>query len=259
MAKEMNTSVPPKRLWNSLKGRCINWYVDAYNSLQRVSKSSTQPSHFTPFEEIRRYASKRTDINEHLPVLFAETIRMRPRLIVEMGVRGGESTYAFERAAQLSDATLLSIDIEDCANVSTYSKWHFIQGDDIALSDSFPDWCKENGLVPEIEVLFIDTSHYYDHTVQEIEKWFPHLADHALVFFHDTNMQNICRRRDGSLGRGWQNDRGVIRAVEDYFGKSFDETRDFVDVDQGWIIRHYAHNSGMTMLERVTTKDMKTT
>ena len=249
----MTTKLTPKRIWNSLRGRYLNWYVHAYNGLRRTNHLSTPPSKFEPFEEIRRYASKRSDINEHLAMLFAETIRMQPKLIVEIGVRGGESTYAFERAAQLTDATLLSIDIEDCANVSTYSNWHFIQEDDILFADRFPAWCQEKGLAPHIDVLFIDTSHYYDHTVQEIEKWFPHLADRALVFFHDTNMQDLCRRRDGSLGRGWQNDRGVIRALEDYFGKSFDETRDFIDVDKGWIIRHYAHNSGVTLLERIET------
>lgn len=251
---EENT-IQKRSLWRSIRGKCINWYVDLHNKLQPAPTLNGSVSTFAAFEEIRRYAAKRTDINEHLLMLFAETIRMKPKLIVEMGVRGGESTFAFERAAKLSDATILSIDIDNCENVSSYPKWHFVQGDDIAFSNTFPAWCQEKGLSPNIDVLFIDTSHFYEHTVQEIEHWFRYLSDHAIVFFHDTNMQDIYRRRDGSIGRGWQNDRGVIRAVEEYFNRSFDETQDFVDVEPGWIIRHYAHNSGMTMLERIPTAE----
>ncbi|MEM8487974.1 MAG: class I SAM-dependent methyltransferase [Bacteroidota bacterium] len=255
MTDKLSATSPKKNIWRSIRGRAINWYVDTYNAIRSGHTNTGTASGISAFEEIQQHARKRSDINEHLAMLFAETIRMRPKLIVEMGVRGGESTFAFERAAQFSDATLLSIDIDDCESASSYPHWHFLQADDIAFSKEFPAWCKNQGIEPKVEVMFIDTSHFYDHTVQEIEHWFPYLADHAIVFFHDTNMQDIYRRRDGSLGRGWQNDRGVIRAVEDYFKKSFDETRDFVHVEPGWIIRHYAHNSGMTVLERIAETD----
>lgn len=251
MTNPSDTMSQKKSLWKSIRGRCINWYVDTYNTLRPGSGRQAAHSNFGPFEEILDYASQRTDINEHLPTLFAETIRMKPRLIVEMGVRGGESTFAFERAAKYSNATLLSIDIDNCEKASSYPEWHFIQTDDIAFSKEFPQWCRQQQLEPQIDVLFIDTSHFYEHTLDEIKHWFPHLSDHALIFFHDTNMTDIYRRRDGSVGRGWQNDRGVIRAIEDFFNKSFDETRDFIDVEPGWIIRHYANNSGMTLLEKL--------
>ena len=229
----------------------MNWYVQLHNAIQAKAISPTQPSSLKEFEEVRQYATHRSDINEHLPLLFAETVRMRPRLIVELGVRSGVSTFAFSRAAKYTNATLLSIDIEDCVHASDYPDWHFIHEDDIQFAKRFPNWCTENSIEPIIDVLFIDTSHYYQHTVQEIERWFPFLAAHAIVFFHDTNIKEISRRRDGSVGRGWSNDRGVIRAIEKYFDKKFDETKDFIDVEPGWIIRHYSNNSGMTMLEKL--------
>ena len=75
-----------------------------------------------------------------------------------------------------------------------------------------------------VDVLFIDTSHLYEHTVKEIEAWFPLLAPNALVMFHDTNLRPNYTRQNGTCGVGWDNDRGVIRAIEEYLGETLDET-----------------------------------
>ncbi len=99
-------------------------------------------------------------------------------------------------------------------------------------------------------MLFIDTSHLYEHTKQEIASWFPFLATNARVFFHDTNLKQVYFRRDGTMGLGWENERGVIRAIEEHFGVSLPEKRDFVDAREGWLIRHYANSSGLTVLTR---------
>ncbi len=53
------------------------------------------------------------------------------------------------------------------------------------------------------------------------------------------------------MDRGWDNERGVIRALEKFFDKRFDETRDFVDFKNGWLIKHNHRCNGFTILERV--------
>ena len=50
------------------------------------------------------------------------------------------------------------------------------------------------------------------------------------MILHDTNMKRIYRRADRSLGLGWDNDRGVIRALEETLGAKFNEEQDFVTV-----------------------------
>jgi hypothetical protein len=70
------------------------------------------------------------------------------------------------------------------------------------------------------------------------------------VFFHDTNVRRVYSRRDGSLGVGYDNQRGVIAALETSLGATFNEKRDFVSVANGWLIRHYAPCSGLTILKR---------
>lgn len=200
-------------------------------------------------KEIEARCFTRTDISDHLKQLFVESIEMKPRLIVELGVRGGESTFVLERVARLFDIPLVSVDIEDCSGVSNYPKWHFIKSDDIEFAKQFQSWANSKNLPQTIDVLFIDTSHIYEHTVQEIKYWFPLLSSTAKVLFHDTNQRLVYLRKDGSIGIGWTN-RGVMRAIEEYFGTRFPENHSFVDIINGWIIKHEPRCNGFTVLTR---------
>ncbi len=203
-------------------------------------------------EIIQRAHRQRTDISDHLITLFVEGTQTKPRLIVELGVRGGESTYVFERVSQLTGAKLVSVDIEDCSSSSTYENWMFVQMDDIAFAQQFESWCVQRQIIPEIDLLFIDTSHKFDHTVQELQYWLPFTSSQAKVILHDTNMRHIYRRADGSLGVTQHQHRGVIAALEQYFNKSFNERLSFLDYQQGWLIKHVSHSSGLTILEKIT-------
>ena len=223
-----------------------------YNQINRVRSSPARS--LGTSEELRQIEehalSKQTDISDHLVTLFAEAVSAHPSLLVELGVRGGESTFAFERAARLSDAHLLSIDIEDCLVQSSYAKWSFVKQNDITFADEFAGWCSSRKLAPAIDVLFVDTSHLYEHTREELRVWMPYLSPKGKMILHDTNMKRIYRRADRSLGVGWNNARGVIRALEETLGAKFDEGRDFVTVANGWIIRHWAHCNGLTVVEK---------
>jgi len=199
---------------------------------------------------VQQRASRPTDICDHLECLFLECLGIRARLIVELGSGDGESTFVLERVAKLWDAALVSVDIEDREEVGTYPQRHFIKSDDIAFAALFPGWCAGRGLKTAIDILFIDTSHLYEHTVEEIRSWFPYLAPRCKVVFHDTNLQEIFLRKDGSEGKGWNNERGVIRAIEGYFGCPFDESRDFFLEKTGWLIRHWTRCNGLLIMDR---------
>jgi len=200
--------------------------------------------------EIREKSLILTDINEHLETIYNETVKAQPKLIVELGVRGGESTFVFERAALISESNLLSVDIEDIDFKSDYEKWQFYRGDDIELGKNFTKFAKENNLPEKIDVLFIDTSHQYKHTVDEINTWFKHLSDNGIVLFHDTFISTIFRRKDGTIGGGWNNKRGVIRAIEEYLKTKFDEKQPFVTTVKGFEITHHPYCNGLTILKK---------
>lgn len=202
-------------------------------------------------KDIRNRAEKKkTDISDHLEKLFMECLNIESKLIVELGVGDGESTFVLERVANLWGAKLVSVDIEDCKKVSKFKDRIFIKKDDIAFATEFSVWCGERNIIPVIDVLFIDTSHLYDHTVAEIKAWFPYLAPHTKVFFHDTNMSPVFVRKDGSTGKGWDNQRGVIRAIEEHLNTKFNEKTDFNTMTAEWFIKHFTICNGFMIMER---------
>ena len=199
---------------------------------------------------VQKRSARETDICDHLETIFLECLNMQPRLIVELGVGDGESTFVLERVARLWKAKLISVDIADCKKVSSYRQRIFVQRDDIEFAHQFSDFCKVNNMDHRIDILFIDTSHLYDHTFQEIRCWFPFLASRSKVIFHDTNMKEVFHRKNGSTGCGWNNERGVIRAIEEYFNRPFNEETNFAEIGEGWFVRHYAHCNGLMIMER---------
>jgi cephalosporin hydroxylase len=199
---------------------------------------------------VRKRSLKQTDICDHLENLFLECLGIYPRLIVELGCGDGESTFVLERVAKLWQAPLVSVDINDRREVGTYAGRLFIQSDDIELAKRSPSWCEQRNIPSLIDLLFVDTSHVYEHTVQEIDCWFPLLAPRCKVIFHDTNLREVFVRKDGSTGRGWDNERGVIRAIEERFRTSFDENANFTVETDGWLIRHFAHCNGLMVMDR---------
>jgi len=202
----------------------------------------------------------RAAIGDHLCTIFADLMASCPSLIVELGTRGGESTRTILAAARHLRATLLSIDLNPCGDIglppNLRERWTFVQADDVDFGKrGFVPWCAAQGIEPSIHAMFIDTSHHYEHTAREIETWFPYVAANGIILFHDTNMGQLYRRLNNTLGRGWDNDRGVIRAIEEYLNRSFDETKTFVDVADEWLVRHYPYSSGLTLLKKLALPD----
>jgi len=237
----------------TLKSKYFNAGIELYNTvfrrvLPRVSPGSTHPG----LKEIEGRALRNpSDISDYLTTIFCEVLAAQPRLIVELGVRAGESRFALEEAAKLNESCLVSVDVADSGSVCRQSpRWYFVKDDDIHFAGIFRQWCSERGIEPAVDVLFIDTSHIYEYTVQEIHTWFPCLSTNCKVIFHDTNLKRFCRRLDGTIAGGWDNKRGVIRAIEEYLGTQFNERMDFVSTARGWLVRHWAHCNGLTVMER---------
>jgi predicted O-methyltransferase YrrM len=208
-------------------------------------------------EALGRWTDAPSDIHDHLGTLFAEAVGAAPRLIVELGTRGAVSTRALLAAAEVTGAVVLSVDIADCSQLDMAerfrARWNFALADDIAFAGApFEAFCAARGLPPRAEVIFIDTAHTYEHTREELAHWLPRLAPGGVMMFHDTNMADgWFRRLDGVVSRGWDNERGVVRAVEEQFGRAWDERTFFVDVAGGFLVRHTPWSSGFTVLRRL--------
>jgi len=207
-------------------------------------------------EALGSWASAPTDMRDHLWTIFREVLLVRPRLIVELGTRGGVSTRALLAAAEIADAHLLSIDIEDCATIELpdrfRSRWSFVQSDDVLFTrQGFEEFCRRRDLPPLAQAILVDTSHNYEHTRREIDAWMPHLDDPGVMLFHDTNSQGgWYRRLDGREEPGLDNPRTVIRAVEEFLGRRYDERSFFTDVVGGYVVQHMPWSGGLLSLRK---------
>jgi predicted O-methyltransferase YrrM len=207
-------------------------------------------------EALGRYRGDSSDIHDHLGTLFMEAVAARPRLIVELGTRGGVSTRALLAGAAVTGAQMLSVDINDCSGADLPEKlrqrWKFIRSDDVSFAgEPFAAFCQERGLPPQAEVIFIDTSHEFEHTRAELQAWIPRLAPSGLMMFHDTNMQTWFRSLNGKVYRGWDNRRGVIRAIEEVVGRQYDADTFFSDIVHGFAIVHAPWSSGFTVMRKI--------
>lgn len=229
----------------------VRAYNAAHKRLRHSPRMTVDNAELREIED--RARSRQTDISDHLSTIFCEVLAAHPVLIVELGVREGESRFVLEKAARAGGSALISVDLDDCSQVCSQSpSMYFVQRDDVEFANHFRRWCAERELASTIDVLFIDTSHVFEHTVQEIRSWFPLLSPRGKVIFHDTNLRKYVRRSDGRIGWAYDNNRGVIRAIEEYLGTRLNERIDFITIVDKWLIRHWSHCSGLTVLERLT-------
>lgn len=231
---------------------------EPYNKIAEILMSENLPNtNWKELKEVEEKARVRTDIASYLRTMFLETVKSKPSLIVELGVKHGFSTFALSRAAIVTGATLVSVDIRDYSKSLDWEDWIFVQMDDVEFAKQFPAWCQERSIEPSIDVLFIDTSHAYEHTKEEIATFFPLLSANAKVMFHDTYTPEWYRRRDYTVDRAYgvplrSCKRGVSKAIEEYFGRSFNEKEKFVEYISGWLIEHDPVCNGLMILKRIT-------
>jgi hypothetical protein len=155
------------------------------------------------------------DIQGHLEFLHKTALGYGN--LVELGVRSGNSTSALlaavERHAYVTGDTrppevfggLWSVDIEMPAVPAQWHAlgyWHFLQANDV--SQRAQDW-----LPDKFNVLFIDTSHDYEHTLAELRLYVPRVESGGFVLLHDTEWEPPNVQLYGPTGP-------VARALGDY-------------------------------------------
>ena len=154
----------------------------------------------------------------------------KPKVILELGVRKGESTYVFNKIQKILNNIHVSVDIEDCSNVINDPNWIFVLEDSIKFLKEYNSWSKEktNSLKPD--VIFIDTSHLYEETLKEINLSAEILNDNGSLMFHDTNHNQITYLQDGIIYNkfNYSPQLGVKQALEKYFNCEFNFKKSFI-------------------------------
>jgi predicted O-methyltransferase YrrM len=126
-------------------------------------------------------ASTPSDIYEHLPVFVDLVKRGNVQTVIELGTRTGVSTIAWLFALERTGGRLWSVDMDAKPGIGDYPHWTFIQGDD-------EDPVVFGQLPKPVDILFLDTSHHYQHTKRELELYRSFVKPGGLIVCHDTEL-----------------------------------------------------------------------
>ena len=138
--------------------------------------------------------SQPSDMQHYMPLLREIASRYPQVQVTELGVREGTSTSAFLAAAEAAGGQVWSVDIGPVKAPEYWpgtGRWELQISDDMA-AEVEPRPC---------DVLFIDTSHEYEHTLAELRKFVPSVRPGGVVLMHDT--------------LNWPGD-GVVKALDAY-------------------------------------------
>lgn len=134
----------------------------------------------------------------HIPFAYYIVEKTRPHVIVELGVHGGNSFFAFADAVKALELDCL------CFGVDTFQgdKHAGFYGDEIYkevlkfCTENYPgnimlvkgtfDNAVEAFENSTIDILHIDGCHTYEDTRHNFETWLPKLKPDGFVLFHDT-------------------------------------------------------------------------
>jgi len=145
----------------------------------------------TPLQaEYRRRAAARHDVAGQMAALYAWARHPGAR-IIELGTGNlarpdgysGNSTAAFLAGTERSGGQLWSVDIADPPVPPEWRElehWHLLAADD--TSGEAVAFCPD-----QADVLFIDTSHAYDHTLEELRLYGPKIRPGGVILLHDTD------------------------------------------------------------------------
>jgi predicted O-methyltransferase YrrM len=123
-----------------------------------------------------------SDIGGHMPFLRQTAESYAEPVIIELGVRSGQSMSAFLAGIQGNGGRLWSVDCDPPqvpAHWHDLPEWRFLQADDVGAQAR--EW-----LPQACDLLFIDTSHEFRHTVTELFLHVPRVKPGGIVLLHDT-------------------------------------------------------------------------
>lgn len=163
--------------------------------------------------EYLRMLGEWSDIQDHMPMLRDYAAATPGCRVLELGVRNGYSTSALLAGVQQSGGHLWSVDgMLPGVPQEWYGLpfWSFRHQPDL----SYDGPCKEGSLASWpylrcVDVLFVDTSHEYKHTLAELRRFVPHVRTGGVVLLHDTKLTN-------EAGRTSRERHGVVEALNDY-------------------------------------------
>jgi cephalosporin hydroxylase len=132
-------------------------------------------------ERYSEVANTPSDIVGHLPMFVQMVARLEAKHVIELGTRSGVSTVAWLYALEQTGGHLTSIDLDPRPDIGEWEHWTFIQGDDLDA--------RIVGGLAQADIVFIDTSHLFEHTRAELGVYRWLVRRGGLIVCHDTQLE----------------------------------------------------------------------
>jgi predicted O-methyltransferase YrrM len=134
-------------------------------------------------EEYQRRLGIYSDVQDCMKRYHATAAAYPAVAVLELGVATGNSTSAFLAAAEATGGHVWSVDLVWNPLAPQWWKdsgyWTLFVGDDLQVQ--LPD--------RQFDVVYIDTSHTFDHTLAELHRFVPMVAPGGTVLLHDTHLE----------------------------------------------------------------------
>lgn len=181
--------------------------LDELTQIKAAKSAPTAQHVFEPYRPIKTMAHAIARTRGFMLVADVDLImkwvaREQPRFVVDLGAGSGTSSAAVLLASNVP--TVITVDIDDNAlnsveqfltNQGLNWRWQKWAGDSVEIAERLP--------AKAVDMLLIDTSHEYEHTVKELAAWRDKMADNHLLFIHDYfgRYQGVAQAVDEALAR----------------------------------------------------------
>lgn len=121
------------------------------------------------------------DSDKHLTTLLGIALGGKAKTIIELGVRGGDTTLPLLTAANINGGVLHSVDIEQTTFAPSNdikNSWKFYKQDAITFLESWD-------VNQNIDLIYIDDWHSYEHVKKELEILDTLVSPSTIIVLHD--------------------------------------------------------------------------
>jgi predicted O-methyltransferase YrrM len=155
------------------------------------------------------------DSDRHLMTLFSVCLSLKPKSILEIGVRNGDTTASLLEAARMTNSTLYSVDIQETSySPPEYLKDNWIFNKSCSL-EFLDNWYKAYGSSNKFDLVYLDGWHSYDHVKKEMEYLDKLVSPGSVILVHDLMYGNTepFYHADLTLDSGQWANGGPYRAI----------------------------------------------
>jgi hypothetical protein len=187
----------------------------------------------------------RSDINEHLPVLYEYTKKCSS--VVECGVRTIVSSYAFGLGLKGTPGNSLTmVDPGVSSDMPTFLNLCKSEGVNARFFGESDLVCP----LVQTDLLFIDTWHVYGQLKRELARW--HSSVNKYIIMHDTTVDEW---KGETIRVGWnavQQSKEFGIPVEEINKGLWPAIEEFLVSHPEWVIeKRLTNNNGLTILKRL--------